>query len=317
MRILKCVFIVLAWLPTFACCYSQQYDSNYVHTFEKTKSIKLFVTQRKTETGFATSRDKIVFSPGRLLHTGIGGTYKNMQLLIAFGLEPDSKFYNKNRDIKLNLNFGYIGGAIQFKQSTKNKSYIISTSDKLKNFYENNSKIRLDYVGCKVFYIFNHPRYTIHAVYKQTQQQQRSAASVLIMGETGITCLQSDTFFIPGNLANRFASVSRFYSAEIKTGYILAGYTYSLVWPHKPQYYFTPVVLLGPGIAVGNYTGYFDNEKNRAFDLKADIRLLLGYTGKRFYAGSIIEADTNLKRKNRLHLQSRSAYWQFNLGYRF
>lgn len=317
MNVLKIVVVLMALISGRIYCYSQQYDTAYVHTFERTKSIKLFLSQRKTEIGFATSASRVVFSPGKLWHTGIGGTYKNMQLLIAIGLERERKFYSKNRDLKLQLNFGYIGGAVHFKQSVSNKLYTIDKKSKTKNISEYIPKIGSEYAGFKVFYIFNHPQYSIHAIYKQTQRQKISTTSILIMGEGGITRLYADTFLIARNMAQRFKSIAELYSVEIRNAYILAGYTCSLVWERMPQYYFAPVFMVGPGVLFGNYVTSSNGFRNKIFDIKSDVKLLMGYNSQKFYAGAIIEADANLKRKNKLHLQSRNIFWQFNFGIRF
>lgn len=277
------------------------YDSVYIEDFEDKLLIKPIVAFRSFTFDYAESStfDFARFKPAGIYFAGIGGAYKNLQLQLIL---PIAKVINtdmpediKATDINLAFKTNTLSGKFFYRRY---EGVLIQNSELLSDKY---TKAVILKTGLKGFYNFS-KHYSVNASYKQTQSQKKSAAAFLL----GI-----DYFYTYTNFPDSAVS-----------GLILPNYTptHTLNFPFglaynlslKEKWYLAPVAFVGPGVQLPANLGFSEARLSYLYDL----RLSVGYNGKKWVYGIIAEYERNRLLNPDFIFGTQALYLKFNVALR-
>jgi len=291
-----CIQIPNIWGQKLSKMISFERDSSVFEAFHKNFTVKPFIAYRNFKFEY-TRLDKTsrTWKPNVNLLTGIGGTYKNLQLNMFFkipGTQKDEKSYGKTkyRDVNVYYYTDILNGLIYYKefegmysQINDNFRYIIPTGS-FKTY------------GLESFWVFNRKNISTHLPFKQTEHIKKFKNSFLLKAE--YQHIEFDNM-----LVQDFPPLNPNFKEKYNIARFMPGYTlqYSI-----QNWYVCPYLFSGVGYNFGN-------EK---VNLKTNFKLGFGYNGKNWMTGIIYELDKEFKIQKGESLMCEYMYLKFHVGIR-
>ena len=177
-------------------------DTNYYKMYPGSITTRFYFSQKYTA---LTLQDKkamdLKYWPNTTLNMGVGATYHNFSLNLAYGF----KFLNQDEDkgetkyldmqghfYKPKLVMDFYG---QFYKGyhLEPKGFVTDRPDAY--YYQREAKVNL--FGLSAYHIFNSTRFSYRAAFIQNEWQKKSAGTFLVGGETYYGILKSDSSWVP------------------------------------------------------------------------------------------------------------------------
>jgi len=326
MRINKLITIVLLSLSmnVSAWSHTQDYDTAYVHRFPQRFTLKPLIAFRNTillikpEPSGNVART-LVYIPNVSFYTGIGGSYRNTQFNLYFKLpifdeSIAQKGETKYRDINLGLYAQRVSGVAYYK-SFKGL-YLSNPADfypawQKTETYPLRADMEITKIGLEAYYVFNHTKYSTHAVIKQTERQKQSVGSWLLRLDVSYLSVTGDSSFVPQHLGEYFGFLWQSNDADNLTINLMPGYSFN--WIPADKWFVAPFIFVGIGATKLSYGSIFDWSSN----LQANLKLSAGYNGDRWFASIFFDSEYGGNTKENIQLKTESFFSKFTIGYRF
>jgi uncharacterized protein DUF4421 len=267
----------------FAQKKADTHDTSYYKTFLHSLTPRFYFSKKYADLTFqsADGTKDLQYRANTKLNMGIGATYNNLTLNVAFGFgflnnNIEEKGKSKSLDLQLHL---YPNGwaadvlAMHYKGVyTYPKSYASYNS----NIYYYRPDIKLNLFGITAYRVANANKFSYRAAMIQNEWQKKSAGSLLYGGGIYYSGFQGDSSIIPSKVSASFsqAGVDNFHFISVGPG---VGYAYTVV---AAQHLF----LMGSLIANANINFSTDENNNTksskvSFEPAAVFKAAAGYNG--------------------------------------
>ncbi len=239
-------------------------DSTYYVTNPELITTRFYFSQKYTAFTLRAPKEiqDLKYRPNTNLNMGVGASYRNITLNLAYGFDFLNNDEEKGKTKMLDLQFHSYPKkwSIDFYGQFY-KGYYLSP----KGFAANSPAsfyIRPDagvnLFGLAVYYVFNPNRFSYRAATLQTEWQKKSAGSMLFGGEGHYGFIKADSSLVPGTFGSSYPQAGitnvRFFS--FGPGF---GYAYTLVL--QQHYFVTGSLSLNLNLG-------FSAETNRAHIVK-------------------------------------------------
>lgn len=313
-----CLFVLSAWILfiTHSSAQETEQDSCYYQTYPSKLTGRYYFSRKYTGLGLETEGNKLLYMPNSTLNMGLGVTYQNLTLNLAYGfgfINPergrgDTKYldlqahaYPKNWVIDL---FGQFYNGYYLQRSDP-PTYDLETT------LFPDTKLRK--VGASVQYLFNGEKFSYRAAFLQNEWQQRSAGSFL----AGMEIYGGQVRNQKGILPTSLSQMSDLRQIKYMEWGPNIGYAYSLVL--KKHFFVT--LSAASGLAVGR-TSLHDADGNelRNWAVRPNyfLRGFTGYNSDRWSVNvNYVYNRVNLAPVARYKVNISTGNYRFNLAYRF
>lgn len=206
-------------------------DTTYYIYFPGSITGRLFTSQKYTQ---FTLKNKnatdLRYSPNTTFNLGVGATYHNFTLNLAYGfgfVNPNQQ-KGKTKYIDLQGHFYMPKWATDFEGQVY-KGYHLSQgflADPGKYYYRGDVHVTL--VGLSHYYIFNSKRFSYRASFIQNEWQKKSAGTLLAGAEVYYGVVKADSNLVPKSLQEKYpqANLNKINYFSIGPG---IGYAYTVV----------------------------------------------------------------------------------------
>ncbi|MEO8822651.1 MAG: DUF4421 domain-containing protein [Ginsengibacter sp.] len=255
-------------------------DTTYYIYFPNSITGRIFTSQKYTRFHLKSKNaPELHYLPNTTFNLGVGATYHNFSLNLAYGfgfLNP-GKQKNKTKYLDLQAHFYRPKWVTDFEGQIY-KGYHLSSglqSEPDKNYYRGDMQVIL--FGLSHYYIFNSKRFSYRAAFKQNEWQKKSAGTLLAGAEVYYGVMNADIGLIPLSLQDKYPqkNLNKINYFSIGPG---IGYAYTQV--------FSSHIFL-TGSVTGNLNFSVANEhleENAASHFSVNpvtrFRLAAGYNGR-------------------------------------
>lgn len=235
------------YIPNFILClfllinhfaYAQKidtHDSSYYKTYPHSLTPRFYFSQKYANIVFqsADGSKDLQYRANTKFNMGIGATYNNLTLNVAFGFgflnnKNENRGKSKSLDLQLHL---YPNGWVADVLATHYKgvyAFPKGYAAANPNIYYYRSDIKLNLFGITAYRVPNSNKFSYRAAMVQNEWQKKSAGSLLYGGGIYYSGIQGDSSIIPSEVATSFsqAGIDNFHFITIGPG---VGYAYTAV----------------------------------------------------------------------------------------
>jgi hypothetical protein len=257
---------------------------------------------------------------------GIGFTFKGVGFDIEYsppGLNNDDAKFGKSSQFAVSTS----ANARKFMYDVYYRQYngfrtiaMYNVAEDTTFDYSKRADIRNYHAGFTLTYVFNNKRYSSAAPYSLSQKQRKSAGSLLLGTYAFLYGLTADSIMYPDTVFQKFRKELQFSAAASYTFGISCGYTYTLVFGKKKNWFINIATL--PGISYQQFysVNAFDKStftnNSAAFSLQS--RLSMGYNRKNYFIGVYWMGNNFVLGDNKqASIQYKYGTFKFYYGHRF
>jgi hypothetical protein len=312
---MRCRLISVATLFFFSLTLlpaQEEGSANFVEDFNSTNHLRTGLRFKDYKVNFSNDNASVFEFTNTGLNTFIGGRYGKIGLSLSlpvksFGAPPNEQSKRIAGNIHLYQKRWYLHLTGQSLQGFTQKN--LSSTSQPEIF---RADIRFKRIGVYGFWIKNNGL-SLRASFKHNQRQIDSQGSWLLATTINFHNLLSDSITVPLALEDSF-SFNRFQQLKIGAG---VGYAYT--WVFLPQYYLTPVVVLGPELRLQNYRAIGNNSTSDRLNLSPRLRgrLAIGYNGNRYFYSLTGYWLPGYDVGNQFNTRVEDLQLSFTFGYRF
>jgi hypothetical protein len=319
MKKLFFLFIILFFSKTILL--AQDYDSNYIGKMRFRNNVTLSQGSEGNNLSFISLASDDNFKLGNSEYVvsnsssqGISLSYKWLSADLGYTKSAD------NERLKYNLN--KISWRVGISQRAWGvKSYYgdykgLIHSDSINAYAV--PDIRYRRAGARFYFINNSRRFSLGAARFQTEQQKKTAGSLILFVEPGWSQISSNTLLISDSLSLFPVTQNQSGLRKVSSYKIdcMPGYTFTISLLGG-KLFFSPLYAFGAGV---NYNHYFAkggifNTLKYTINRYTDINL--GYNGKRFFACLNVFSVSYANVLYPVYFQHNSSGFSITLGYRF
>ncbi len=252
------------------------HDSSYYVTYPQSITARIYLSRKYASLTIPATDglNDLKYRPNAKLNLGIGATYNNLSLNVAYGFS----FLNKNtsdigstKGINLQLHL-YPNKLTVDLLGIFLKGYYLDPkgyTDKNANSYYFRDDVKTTMAGIAAYRVPNAGKFSYRAAFVQNEWQKRSAGSVLYGGEAYYVSFAGDSALVPGKIATGYpqAGIKEIKYFTIGPG---AGYAYTLVI--VKHFYITASII-------GNVDLNFSTEEGTTQDKKFGLKPAAVYKG--------------------------------------
>ena len=275
-------FLLFIFLIIFHSFSSAQYtrgnDTTYYEYFPGSITTRFYFSQKYTAfTLKAKDARDLRYLPNTTLNMGVGATYHNFSLNLAYGFPFLNQDDNKGDTKYLDLqgHFYKPATAIDFYGQFY-KGYHLNGGFNAPlgqdYYYRPDAKVTL--IGLSYYHIFNSKRFSYRAAMIQNEWQKKSAGTLLAGAEAYYGIMKDDQPWVPIDLSNNYpqAGINKVNYFSIGPG---VGYAYTLVL-------FQHVYFTGSATANLNFNVTTENGNDGHFSVQPVTRwrAAAGYNGR-------------------------------------
>lgn len=221
------------------------HDTTYFVTNSELITTRFYFSQKYTAFTLMAPKDAqdLKYRPNTNLNMGVGASYKNFTLNLAYGFNFLNNEPEKGKTTFLDLQFHAYPKkwSVDFYGQFYKGYYLnpkgFAASSPVNFYLRPDAKVNL--FGLAIYYVFNERKFSYRAAAAQTEWQKKSAGSLLFGGEAHYGVINADSSLVPGSLANSYtqAGINRVRFLSLGPG---VGYAYTLV---MQQHYFVAASL--------------------------------------------------------------------------
>lgn len=229
------VFILLFLSSLFTCAQnSRSNDTSYYIKFPGSLTSRIYTSQKYTEFSLKDKSSKdIHYYPNTTFNLGIGATYNNFSLNLAygFGFLNQDKEKGKTKYLDLQSHFYWRKWITDFEGQLY-KGYHLSkgfATDAGKYYYRGDMKVAL--FGISQYRIFNPKRFSYRASFTQNELQKKSAGTFLAGADIYYGTVNADSSLVPQSIQQIYygKNTQKINCFSFGLG---IGYAYTLVLHH-------------------------------------------------------------------------------------
>lgn len=253
------------------------HDTSYYVTYPGTVTARIYLSKKYapfTLPGPGSVRD-LEYRPNTKMNLGIGVTYNNYTLNVAYGFG----FLNKNLDEKgktkgLDLHFHLFPHNLTVDLlGIFHKGYYLfpkgygSTNS---NNYYYRQDVKITQFGLAAYRVPNGSKFSYKAAFVQNEWQKKSAGSILFGGQASYISFDADSALVPKQLAASYpqqSGINKISFISVGPG---IGYAYTLVLGQ--HFFITPSVI-------GNLNVNFLTEETTSKNKKVSVKPAAIYKG--------------------------------------
>lgn len=280
------LFLIVFLSPFFPTLQAQDFptDTSYYETFPGQINGRFYFSRKYTGLKIKdTEADQdFLYMPNTTLNMGVGATYKNLTLNLAYGfgflnpeqgkgetkyLDAQAHIYPRKMviDLFLQLYKGYhllpegLGAAAGDNFLTR-------------------PDMKMQKIGASVQYVFNHGRFSYRAAFLQNERQKKSAGTFLLGAEMYGGLAHEESNLIPDVLIDdrsRNFKTIRFFELGPN-----AGYAYT--WVIEKHFFITASAAANLGVGYSTHHG--ENGRHTQWGVNPNffLRGFAGYNSKRW-----------------------------------
>jgi len=185
-------------------------DTNYYKTYPGSITARFYFSQKYTA---FTLQDKeasnLQYLPNTTLNMGVGATYHNFSLNLAYGFGFLNRDKEKGDTKYLDLQGHFykprwvidFDGQLYKGYHLKQKGIAVDNPDAF--YYRNDTRVNL--FGLSTYRVFNSNRFSYRAAIIQNEWQKKSAGTFLAGAEAYYGIMNADSSWVPATLANEYA----------------------------------------------------------------------------------------------------------------
>lgn len=304
-----------------------RYDTNLIRTYYKRLVITLPFSSRflKFSLNDTKTGSRLNFAPNSELNLGISVSSRWASFIVAskikvFGGDEGTRGKTQFRDFQLNL-YGRKVTTDMFVQYYK--GFYIKNSASYSNYvsekpFEIRSDVYAIHLGASSYYVINNKRFSYRNSFAFTEQQKKSAGSLLLGVYYSYFTATGDPSLVSSAFRSSFDTLSLIRSGQTHNFGINLGYIYTLVFLKKC--YLTASLVQGIG---GKHIAYVRDDASKFNQLlggagKLHIRAGLGYDQGRYFIGAMGITDYYLLgRKSESSFDYSYGKFMVFVGYRF
>ena len=300
--------------------YVDSYYDQYLHVtlISNSQNIKLDVNNN-------LNNQTVSYKPNNVFRFGFGIDYNLFSMEYTHSIDAfDSPDPKQGQTESFGLRLGITGRRILTNLiGQRYKGMYISNADELaQNGYPLQSKIRPDmkseFILGSFNYFYNHQKYSTMASLWQIDKQKKSAGSFVSGLTFSAMHISADSSFLPSQIAVKNNNGERIIDNYNYLIGINTGYAYNFIFFKK---WFINLMFI-PGVNIQN--GHNINEQhfrtnyNYKFGYHADVRMVGGYNGERYYFG-VHSANYYLSNaiKDNVDVNLSNTYFRVFIGRRF
>jgi hypothetical protein len=303
-------------------------DTNYIVNFRDLLNAKLFAVVRTNKFNIQdkSSLANVEYTINTKLNMGISISFKGIGFDIEWsppGLNNDDLKYGKSSQfaVSTSANSRRFMYDIYYRQYQGFRTTAAFSNGRDSTYdYSRRSDIRNYHAGFALTYVSNHKKFSSGAAYSSTKKQKKSAGSLLLGTYAFIYSLTADSIIFPDTIYKKFRKELQFNSATSLTYGLACGYTYTIVFGRKKNWFVNITTL--PGISIQEiYTiNAFDKKpyRNSSLAFSLQSRFAIGYNRKNYFIG-IYWLNNNyiLGDDNQASIQYKYGTFKFYYGHRF
>lgn len=185
-------------------------DTTYYIYFPESITGRFYFSQKYTSFDIKSKEaNDLHYLPNTTLNTGIGATWHNFSLNLAYGLG----FMNKNAEKRKTKYLDLQTHFFRPKWTTDiygqfYKGYYLNSKELVArpggNYYHR-PDVKVTLIGVSRYYIFNSKRFSYRAAFLQNEWQKKSAGTFLIGGEAYYGVLNSDSALVPKSIEDKYS----------------------------------------------------------------------------------------------------------------
>lgn len=324
--IVRLLYLIIALLSAWQVS-ANGVDSNYIRKFPKKNQIRVYAGYRNA--GFRLENQDlsgqsqhISYEPNARSFIGAGVSFWQLGLSLSIKL-PDSKnalkiFGRTNyHDYSVALVTRRFGGNLWFRNYQG--LYINNPDDVYSNWGNGDplpqrKDISYKQFGGDAYWVFFTKRFSMNSCMKQSEQQIKSAGSILLMGEAQSIEINSDSTIIPASLLETFNNYRNLQGLTMKTFSLCIGYAYCFVYR---SFFLCPSAFIGPGFINQDIDTESRWIKSSNAFTKFDFKLHLGINIPNFFAGMRLSFSNNISNCKQLEIQNSFSHLNIFGGVRF
>ena len=184
-------------------------DTNYFKQYPGSITARFYFSQKYTAITLQDKEAKdLKYWPNTTLNMGVGATYHNFSLNLAYGFWFLNQDQEKGETKYLDLQGHYYRPkwVIDFYgQFYKGYHLVprgfISNSENV-YYYQRDAKVNL--FGLSAYHVFNSSRFSYRAAFIQNEWQKKSAGTLLVGAETYYGVIKSDSSWVPPEIADMY-----------------------------------------------------------------------------------------------------------------
>jgi hypothetical protein len=305
-------------------------DTTYIEDYKHMLTGKLIAVVRtnRFDVKDNVSQSSLGYSINTNLNLGLGLSYRGIGFEFQFnphGLNNDDYVYGKStqfsfatsangRKFIYDVYYRYTQGY----HTTGQYKVPVDTGFTFQYLYR--ADIQNTDLGGELVYVFNNKRFSSSAPYNLSQKQKKSAGSLLLGTFGSLYTIDADSSIFPDSVKPHFKDEIQFRSAGSITWGISCGYTYTLLFGRKKNWFANLYTL--PGLAVQQY--YSTSPNGKETHAKTSVggslagRISMGYNRRNYFIGISWTAMTYFVDGNKLAgLSYKNGCFRFYYGHRF
>lgn len=305
-------------------------DTTYIENYRDLLNVKLIGVVRTNKFSIKdnVSQSTLEYGINTNANLGLGMSFKGIGFEFQYnppGLNNDDYKYGKSKQIA----FATSANGRRFIYDVYyryNQGYHTTSTYKVPNdtlftmehIYR--PDIKNTNIGAELVYVFNNKRFSSSAPYNLTQKQKKSAGSLLLGTFGSLYVINADSLIFPDSVKNNFNEEVQFKDAGSITWGISCGYTYTLLFGKKKNWFVNLYTL--PGLAVQQYysTNTFSQQTHSNVAIGASLqgRFSLGYNRKNYFIGiSWTKTSYFVDNDKKSALSYSNGCFRFYYGHRF
>ncbi|HRI20954.1 MAG TPA: DUF4421 domain-containing protein, partial [Panacibacter sp.] len=260
--------------------HKQLNDTTYYSVYPNMVTTRFYFSQKYTAFTLKAPGEKagLHYRPNTTLNMGVGATYHNFSLNLAYGfgfLNPDT---GKGKTKYLDLQGHFYPGKWaldwfgQFYKGyyLKPKGYAAITPDA----YYLRPDVKVNIAGLAAYRLLNNNRFSYNAAIIQNEWQKKPAGSLLLGAEMHYGVVKADSAFVPKNLGNEYtqADINNIKYFSFGPG---AGYAYTLVL--RQHFFAMGSLALNFNLAFTTENGLAGKSNKFAINPSSIFRMAAGY----------------------------------------
>lgn len=280
--LLAIFFILIIFQSHCSAQENRGNDTTYYVYFPESITGRFYLSQKYTSFDIKSDQAKdLHYLPNTTLNMGIGGTWHNFSLNLAYGFgflnQDDDKGKTKYLDLQSHL-FQPRWATDLYGQFYK--GYHLSpggfAAKPGENYYYR-PDIKVTLIGMSQYYIFNSTRFSYRAAFIQNEWQKKSAGTFLVGAEAYYGVLNGDSALVPKTIEDGYSEkgIHRVNYLSIGPG---AGYAYTLVVDR--HLYFTGSLTGNLNFSYSNKSKYDKHDHNVNLNLASQFKVAAGYNGR-------------------------------------
>ncbi|WP_162419504.1 DUF4421 domain-containing protein [Cyclobacterium roseum] len=313
-----CLFVLSAWIlfNTHSPAQEAEQDSSYYQAYPTKLTGRYYFSRKYTGLGLEKEGYKLLYMPNSTLNMGLGVTYQNLTLNLAYGfgfINPE-RGRGETNYLDLQVHAYPKNWVIDLFGQFYNGYYLQRSDGQLLDGQSRSfPDMKLRKVGASVQYLFNGDKFSYRAAFLQNEWQQRSAGSFLAGMELYGGQIRNQKGILPTTLG-READLRQVKYMEWGPN---IGYAYSLVL--KKHFFIT--LSAASGLSLGRTSLHFadgNEDLNWAVRPNYFLRGFTGYNSERWSVNiNYVYNQVNLAPVAGYRVNTGTGNYRFNLVYRF